>query len=183
VIVAAVSLCGCGIGPESSAHVIDRKLVPRGLLPHSSAASAPRSTVPTDDVTLYLESANGIVAVNRSVPSPATLRTVLRVLSRAPLRSELAKGMENPLSAARPITLKSLVNGTAEVDLPADFTDLGGQNQIVAAAQLVYTATAFPGVDRVSVLVNGLAASVPTANDSLSPGPLVRTDYAALAPR
>jgi spore germination protein GerM len=75
------------------------------------------------------------------------------------------------------------VNGSALVELPSDFTDLGGQDQIFAAAQLVYTATAFPGVDQVSILVNGQLAEVPTANGSLSPGPLRRTDYTALAPR
>ena len=91
--------------------------------------------------------------------------------------------MLNPLSTAQPIILRSFTNDTAVVDLPSHFTDLGGQDQIVAAAQLVYTVTAFPGVDQVSVLVNGESASVPTANGSLSAGPLVRADYVALAPR
>ncbi len=117
------------------------------------------------------------------VPSRVTLRTVLDVLARGPTASELANGPESPVSSARPITLESVVNGTAAVNLPSDFTDLGGQDQIVAAAQLVFTATAFPGIRRIALLVDGQLTTVPTANRFLSRGSLSRSDSASLAPR
>lgn len=181
--VSGLLLCGCALGAEGSAHPIDSGLIPHGLLAPSSSSPVATVAVPTDNVTLYLESAQGLVAVDRAISSPATLRTILSVLARGPTHAESTAGLQSPLSAAAPIALRSLVNGSALVELPSDFTDLGGQDQIFAAAQLVYTATAFPGVDQVSILVNGQLAEVPTANGSLSPGPLRRTDYAALAPR
>ena len=91
--------------------------------------------------------------------------------------------MQSPLSTVGPIFFRSLLNGTATVDLPSDFTNLGGQDQILAVAQLVYTATAFPGVDHATLHVNGQLTRVPTANGSLSSGPLGRADYSTLAPR
>jgi spore germination protein GerM len=182
-VVTGLALCGCSIGAQQSAHIIDPKIVPSGLDASASTSPPVTSDVPTENVTLYLELGHDLVAVDRAAPAPVTLRSVLRVLTRSPTRSEQAKGMLNPLSTAQPIILRSFTNDTAVVDLPSNFTDLGGQDQIVAAAQLVYTVTAFPGVDQVSVLVNGESASVPTASGSLSEGPLVRADYVALAPR
>jgi hypothetical protein len=183
VVVTGLALCGCGIGAEPASHVIDPGIVPRGLRTSASTVPAVISDVPKGNVTLYLELGQGLVAVDRAAPAPVSLRNVLRVLTRSPTRSEQTKGMLNPLSTAKPIVLRSLANGTAVVDLPSTFTDLGGQDQIMAVAQLVYTVTAFPGVDQVSVLVNGQPASVPTATGSLDPGPLMRADYVALAPR
>jgi len=179
--VAGLVLCGCAIGPERTAHVIDRSRIPHGLLDPSP--TAPPGTAPTENVTLYFESAQGLVAVARAARRPVTLRAVVRLLARGPTVSERSAGVQSPLSTGRPITLRSLVNDVATVDLPADVTDLGGQDQIVAVAQLVYTITAYPGVDAVTVLVNGIPATVPTANGSLSAGPLRRADYAELAPR
>jgi spore germination protein GerM len=183
VLVAALLLAGCAIGGERSAHVIDRRLVPRGLLAPTSVSPTKSSGVPTENVTLYLELSQNLVAVDQAVPSPVTLRTVLDVLARGPTATELANGLQSPVSSARPITLESVVNGTAAVNLPSDFTDLGGQDQIVAAAQLVFTATAFPGIHRIALLVGGQPTAVPTANGFLSRGSLSRSDYASLAPR
>ncbi len=182
-IVAGLFLCGCAIGAERSAHVIDHQLVPHGLLAPASTSPAPGEAAPIDNVTLYLVLGQDLVAVNRSARSPVSLSTVLRKLARGPTTSEQAKGVQSPLSTIGAPTLRSLVNGMASVALPSDFTNLGGQDQILAAAQLVYTATVFPGVDRVALLVDGQIALVPTANGSLSSGPLGRADYSVLAPR
>jgi len=183
VFVAGLLLCGCAIGAESSAHVVDPKLVPRGLLSPASTSPAPSVQATKDNITIFLELGAHLLAANRMVRPPVTLAHVLRVLERGPTTSEETGGIQSPLSAVGPIILRSLVNGTASVGLPIDFTDLGGEDQILAAAQLVYTVTAFPGVDRVAVFVNGQAAAVPTANGSLSQGPLLRSDYSILAPR
>ena len=68
------------------------------------------------------------------------------------------------------------------IDVGASFADLGGQSQIVAAAQVVFTATALPGVTAVSLTVGGQQTQVPTADGSLSHGPLTRADYAGIGP-
>jgi spore germination protein GerM len=181
--VAGVLLCGCAIGVESSAHVIDHQLVPQGLMAPASTSPAPGLAIPTDNVTLYLVLGQDLVAVDRAARSPVSLSTVLRELTRGPTTSEQVKGVQSPLSTTGRLTLRSLVKGDASVDLRDDFTNLGGHDQILAAAQLVYTVTAFPGVDHVTFLVNGQVAAVPTATGSLSSGPLRRADYSALAPR
>ncbi len=181
--VTGLLLCSCAIGADGSAHVIDRQLVPPGLMAPASTSPAPGPAAPVDNVTLYLVLGQDLVAVNRGARSPVSLSTVLRKLAKGPTTSEQAKGVQSPLSTTGPLILRSLVNGDASVDLRDDFTNLGGQDQILAAAQLVYTATAFPGVDHVTLFVDDQVAAVPTANGSLISGPLGRADYSALAPR
>ena len=70
--------------------------------------------------------------------------------------------------------------GASSVDLPVSFESLGGQDQQVAAAQIVFTVTTFTGVRGVRFLVGGQPAQVPTGDGSLTRGPSTRQDYAAL---
>jgi spore germination protein GerM len=71
--------------------------------------------------------------------------------------------------------------GVVSVNLPLSFENLGGQDQTVAAAQIVFTVTTFSGVQGVRFLVAGQAARVPNGNGGLTPGPSTRKDYSALA--
>jgi len=180
---AVLALGGCAIGGERSAHLIDRSQVPAGLLTPAPQTTSLHGSAARGNVTLYFDSSGELVAVDRSTAVPVTLERVLRLLARGPSPSEQAAGVESPLSTAHPIALRSMVGDTATVDVASTFAAIGGRDQIVAVAQLVYTVTAFPGVDAVTVLVGGQRTAVPTASGSLSEGPLRREQYAALAPR
>ena len=133
-------------------------------------------------VTVYLTSDHGLVAVDRAAPEPVTLRAVLRLLTQGPTFAEQRRGLQSPIATVGGAALRSTTGTTAAVDVPRSFTSLGGQDQIFAAAQLVYTLTGFPGIHGVTVWVAGQRASVPSADGSLLAGPLTRTDYASLAP-
>jgi spore germination protein GerM len=63
--------------------------------------------------------------------------------------------------------------------LPA-ITELGGDEQLLAVAQLVCTLTARPGVGPVSFTLEGAPVDVPTGDGSLTSGPVSRDDYADL---
>ena len=57
------------------------------------------------------------------------------------------------------------------IELPISFESLGGQDQQVAAAQIVFTVTTFTGIKGVRFLVGGQVAHVPTGDGSLTRGP------------
>ena len=173
---------GCAISGEDSAHRIPGVSVPGGLLPDAPTSVA-GGTGPTANVTLYFENDDGLVAVDRAVRPPVTLERVLGILALGPSAAERGAGLQSPLSTAQPLRTRSVRDGTATVDVRGDLADLGGQDQILAAAQLVYTVTAFPDVSAVRLLVDGQPASVPTADGSLDQSLLRRSDYVALAPR
>ncbi len=172
----AVTAAACGVGTQPSAQVINSHDVPYGLL---TPASTTTTTVlaPTANVTLYFEGPNGLVPVVRHVKAPATVASALDQLGKGPTSSEGGGMLQSPVSTVTPLSFKRLEGSTAYVSVPSAFSNLGGQAQIVAAAQVVYSVTAISGVDAVVLLVNGQPAQVPISGGNLQQGPLTRADY------
>jgi len=181
VVAALAALCaGCGVGTQSNARLLDKQSIPYGLLsPDSTTTST--VAVPAAQVTVYFESSKGLVAVKRSISAGATVKAALSELTKGPTAAEASNGLQSPISTVTPLTVKRIQNGIVSIDLPSSFASLGGQDQIIAAAQLVYTATAIAGVTAVTVLIGGQPAQVPAAGGALAPGPLTRGDYVGLS--
>jgi spore germination protein GerM len=133
-------------------------------------------------VTIFLEGRNQhLVPVRREVPAPATIEAILDQLAAGPTSSESDRGLASPASSVGHFAVGPAHEGVVSVDLPVSFENLGGQDQMVAAAQIVFTVTTFSGVEGVRFLVGGQAARVPDGNGGLAPGPSTRRAYAALA--
>lgn len=176
----AVVLAGCGLGVDAQPHTVSKQDVPFGLL-----KPAPPTTAPAERqqfVTLYLAGPERLVAASRAVAAPVTLPGVLGALGEGPTSAEAAASLESPISTAGPLTLIRDTRGVATVRVRSTFTTLAERDQVLAAAQLVYTLTAYPGVEAVAIRIGGKAARIPTAKGTLSGQPLVRADYSTLAP-
>jgi hypothetical protein len=63
----------------------------------------------------------------------------------------------------------------------AEFTALTGRRQLLAAAQVVWTATAAPGVERVRLVLDGRPLSTPT-DRGLTRSAVDRDDYRSVSP-
>ena len=111
-------------------------------------------------VQLYFPSADGaglMVLVTRTVFSPADLTTAMLELAKGP---EKDSGLEIPLPkdcGLRSVTLK---NGVATIDFTKEFASLATAEDASAATSqvlraIVFTASQFPGVKNVEVLVEG----------------------------
>ncbi len=174
-------LTGCGVGAQSSPQPLDPKAVPYGLLGPTSPPSTSDPGLSSARVTVYMEAADGrLVAVHRHVPWPATVAAILSQLAAGPTAQESSRGLVSPASSVGPFRAGPVRDGIVPVDLPVSFESLGGQDQQVAAAQIVFTVTTFTGVKGVRFLVGGQTAQVPTGNGSLTRGPSTRKDYLAL---
>jgi Sporulation and spore germination len=175
-------LAGCGVGAQSQPQALNPKTVPYGLL---GPGRSPRTSVPSivsARVTMYLEGSNGrLVPVHREVGWPASIAAILGQLAAGPTARESNRGLVSPASAVGPFAVGPVRNGVVQVDLPVSFENLDGQEQTVAAAQIVFTVTTFTGVKGVRFLVGGQAAQVPNGNGSLTPGPSTRDNYLALS--
>ena len=183
VAVAAVGagLASCGVGAESAPQPLDPKAVPYGLLGPTSSPSTSDPGLSTARVTLYMETDNGrLVPVHRDVAWPATIAAILGQLAAGPTDRESGRGLVSPASSVGHLRVGPVHNGVVSVDLPVSFESLGGQDQQVAAAQIVFTVTTFTGVKGVRFLVAHQVAQVPTGDGSLTRGPSTRQDYAAL---
>ncbi len=171
---------GCGIGVGASPSTVDPKQVPFGLLRPSTPTTSP--TGPSQYVTVYLDGRQRLVAVSMRVPAPVTVEGVLVELAAGTTSEEASEGLTSPISTAAPLTVVHVGATTVTVNVSGAFTKLAGASQAVAAAQIVYTLTALPGIDAVAIRINGKRAKVPTAKGTLSAGPLDRAEYATVAP-
>jgi spore germination protein GerM len=169
-------LASCGVGTQDVAQPIGRENIPPGLLsPTSTTTTAPVSGAV---VSLYFVGPHGgLVPVARRIKGTATVQAALDQLDQGPTPAESAAGLQSPVSAVSPVVVKGIDGGVVALSVPSAFTTLGGQDQILAASQIVYTATAATGISAVTVLVNGQPAQVPTTGGTLSNGPLTRADY------
>ena len=180
--VAAGSLAGCGVGGQGSPRALGRDSVPYGLL---ARRAHPQGSVPrfgSVRVTLWLEGANEQLSpVNAYVAWPATIGSLLNALAQGPTERQSEQGLVSPASSFGPFSSRSMQRGVVPVELPASFENLGGGDQLIAAAQIVYTVTGFPGVHGVTFSLAGRRAHVPNAVGKLLAGPLTRKDYSSLA--
>lgn len=109
-----------------------------------------------DQVQLYFPSASGrlLVPVTRTVFSPADLSTAILELAKGPQDDS---GLERPLPSDCGIKSVKIDNGTATIDFSQEFMTVtqgsdGGQQAVRA---ILFTASQFPGVQKVEILVEG----------------------------
>lgn len=184
----ALSLSSCGIPVGDEPAAIARQNVPFGLLRPATSTPASSSTAPfppNDHVIqiFLVNPAGDLVAVDRLVPEPVDLTTILQALIDGPTSSESAAGLEDQVPAqTRVLTPGTVAGAVATVDLSAAFGQLAGQAQIEAIAQVVFTVTAdVPGVSEVAFEVNGQQTSVPEPDGALV-NDATRADYHSLLP-
>ncbi len=177
----ATALSACGVAVESEPRTIPRSQVPFHLL--APAGSTP-STVPTaiKEVVYFLTVSNGaeLAPVTRFVAAPVGLRSVMQSLVEGPTTSELTSGLSTAISPAVQVLSATVNDGVATIDFSEAIA--GGNAQIPAVAQVVYTATDQPGVKGVRFEIDGNPTDVPTANNTIASGPVGRTDYPSPLP-
>jgi spore germination protein GerM len=133
------------------------------------------------DATVFLVDADGRLApVARANAHSAA--AALAALLQGPRETESAIGLRTAIPVGTNLRTTTVRTGTARIDLAEDFTNIVGSEQILALAQLVYTATVVPGVERVELAIDGELINVTRADGSLAEGPVTRADYAAVGP-
>jgi spore germination protein GerM len=174
---------GCGVPTDDRPRALSAEDVPAGLL-----AAAPLSTTTTlpptssSEVLIYLVGRDRLVPVTRTVESPATVERLVRVLVNGPTDDELAAGLRSALSPAVLVVSAPVEAGIATIDLSAPFAVAPQPEQILALAQIVYTATGLSGVGGVRFTLAGIKATVPQGDGTSTAAPVGRATYASVAP-
>lgn len=109
-----------------------------------------------EQVQLYFPSASGrlLVPVTRTVFSTADISTAILELAKGPKSDS---GLERPLPEGCGVKSVKIKDGTATIDFSQEFINVtqqddGGQQAIRA---VLFTASQFPGVKKVELLVDG----------------------------
>jgi len=182
-VLVAVMAAACGVPKDTGPRLVEPQQVPFDLL--APTAGATTTTVPgltpTRQVSIYLADADGhLVPVSREVGAPATLSKAITSLLAGPSTDEADRLHSAITSDTRLLHVRGPVDGLATIDLRCQLLEVTGRQQILALAQVVYTATAFPGCDRVLFQFGGATREVPNGDGTLVSTPLGRLSYRML---
>ncbi len=187
----AVAAASCSIPSDSAAQVIPPDSLPESLRPDftttTSTIQAPITTLASIFLlTRQAETTRAtVVDVQREVPINPTITDVIsRLFGEGAVTAEeeaanyITTLTEFELLDANHsdgLALIDIVNLTPE-GTPSDHPFEGDLTEV--AAQLVWTATAFDGIDRVQILINGERVIIPTNHGDTEVGASVsRADY------
>jgi hypothetical protein len=179
-LVVAGSLVACGIPADSQPQALARKDIPFDLLAPTTTIATPGTPGARAPINVYLVGITGLVPVSRGVRAPATLAEALSALLAGPTDAEVGNGLRTAISPQTSVSAGPVGFGVATVDLGGAFGQEGGQEQILAVAQLVFTATAVPGVNQVQFTLAGRPVEVPAGDGTLTQGPLGRSNFPSL---
>lgn len=177
----AMLLCAgaCSVPVQRRAQSVSNANVPFGLLQTDTApVPATPTTRATESVALCFIDNGKVTMVPQALPTPVTLLAAVGALAQPPSRGGL--GLQTALGDPGVVDAISLQAGIATVDLQQAIATLGGDNQLLAVAQLVCTLTERPGVGQVSFTISGTPVDVPRADGSLTSAPVSRDDYVSL---
>jgi spore germination protein GerM len=179
-VVAAASLvAGCGIDVDESPRELSA--VPFGLLDPSTTTTTERLTqAPRFQATsvYLLDNDDYLVEVRRQLPGEVRVVSSIGSLLTPPSEAEVNGGLRSAISSTT--ELRGVVGpeaGLVTIDLSSEMSDVSPESVRLALAQIVYTATAVPGVDRVLFQVDGQAREVPNGEGQSTAEPLGRIDY------
>lgn len=184
-VLAAVLLSGsaaCGVQLDDEPRELSADSVPFELLESTTTTVPVLDPVSPSITTVYLvDNEQRIVQVPRRLPGEPRLRRALESLLGAPSEEELDSGLGTVIPATTTlIDVTGPADGLVTIDLSGDVTEGGPEGVRLALAQLVYTATAFQGVDEVLFQVDGQARPVPDASGESTSEPRTRSDYQEL---
>ncbi|HET7309857.1 MAG TPA: GerMN domain-containing protein [Mycobacteriales bacterium] len=177
-----VSAGGCGL--PASGHIVrvDPTTVPFGLL-HTAEPGTPGPQAVGPRTSVFFVRSDRLSVGPRRVVGDNVPAEAVRLLLDGPSPAEAARGLTTDVPAGTRLVSLDLSGPVATVDLSSEFGTLGGSEQVLAVAQIVYTLTASRYIDSVRFAINGKPTEVPDGSGSLADTPRTRHDYAQLAPR
>lgn len=177
-VVAVVSASAC-VNTQNAPKLARDEQVPFGLLKRDAPALVPSTNARQHEaVTLCFIEGNKLTTVEAQLTTPASLDDVVTALVDPP--STDPRGLRTAIDQAGLVSTVRLQAGVVQVDLNDRVGLLGGDNQLLAVAQLVCTLTLRPGVGQVAFAIGGTPIEVPRADGSLTAGPVSRDDYGSL---
>lgn len=180
VVTVALVVTACGVPLDDAPRGLAVESVPYGLLETSTTStSEPRSLPTFRPTTVYLhDNESYLVQVRRELPGDQTVENAILSLLTEPTEAEGASGLGTAISSTTVLRGVSPPDaGLVTIDLSSEISDVSPQSVRLALAQIVYTATAVPGVDQVLFQVDGEARQVPNAAGESTAQPLTRADY------
>lgn len=129
---------------------------------------------------VYLVRKERLVEEVRRADDPSE-RSALALLADGPTAPEKAIGTTTALAPGEYVVADD-VDPVTVIEVPVQFTQIEGDQQLLAAAQLVWTVTDRRPRSAVRMTFDGEAIEIPT-DRGLTRGPVRRSDYLSVAPK
>lgn len=178
--VLALALAGCGGGKRASGPA------GTGATATTATGTSPTTTAPADGrlLRIYLLRDGAVAPVARRVERTAAVaHAALEQLLAGPTVAERAAGLASDVPAETKLQDLAIVDGEATVDLSDPFQHGAEATLAQRLAQVVYTLTQFPTIQRVAFTVDGSPlGTVTDGSGAPLDRPVTRADYEALTP-
>lgn len=144
----------------------------------------PLEPTATETVRVYFARGEYLGVVTRTVPeTPAIARAAVEELLAGPNTAETSWGFGSEVPEGTRLLGLTIDGGTARVDLSRDFESGGGMLSVtMRLAQVVYTLTQFPTVERVVLMMDGEVVDVFTGEGLMLDEPRTRSDFEYVLP-
>lgn len=138
----------------------------------------------TMTVRVYLVRGEKLGVALRQVPkSPAVARAAVEQLLSGATSAETGYGLSSQVPPGTKLLGLTVNNGVARVDLSGEFASGGGSLSVtLRLAQLVYTLTQFPSVQRVELMMDGQPIDVFTGEGIIVSLADTRADFETVLP-
>lgn len=166
----------CGIPVEADPEIVDVQIPPAGegeVVEPGDLAS----------VSMYLVRNDALVHVTRDLPSPPSVTRIFDSLLAGVTEPERRANLRTAIPPGTSTIEVTEEGSILHIDLNREFAAVGGEEEILAVAQIVLTATSIEGVDLVAFRLDGVPTDVPVAGGALSVDPVGAADYAVLIAR
>jgi hypothetical protein len=174
--VGAVVLAGCG----------SEKAVSLGKpSTHTTTAKEQTGSVPTLlSLEVWFARDNALVEVRRThQPTPLVATAAINALLAGPAPEERVRGLGTALPPGTKLLGIAIHDGVATIDLTSEYqSGAGSRSMQMRLAQVVYTLTQFPTVQRVRFRLDGSPVNVFSSEGITLDHPVGRSDYADLLP-
>ena len=176
---AFVLLTSCGVRSQDRPEQLPRGVLPSELGPAAAGPAVSATTTPeSTTVPVYLVEDGRLVRVDRAARRRAVEDALDALLAAGGVRASQRSAVP-PGTVVRRLTRRG---DLLTIDLSAQFLDVRGPDQVLAVAQVVWTATEFPPVRQVDLLVDGRRIELPVEQGEVSRGPARRADYLSVGP-
>ena len=185
-------LASCGLPVDEQPEAIPRETLPDALLPSSTTTSTPAHQ--SSEVFIYLtkgersgdeELAARRVRIRNEAPDQLPHDVLRHLVDNEPLPEHRTDGLINNIPRQlqiRSVSFPGNQPGLVVVDV-SGLGDVEGAKQRLAVAQIVFTLTELEGLDRVQILIDGEASSLPAEGGTSSSEPLSRSNFPRLLER
>jgi len=179
VVVAVATLVGaCGVQSDDHPRAVANEDVPFDLLASGT------TSVPTQDdqgvgrTVWFVDNSGFLARGQRQLQMPVTPSVILSALLQGVTDAEANNGLRSNIpSGTKLLGVDGPNDDLVTVNLSGEILTVSREQQRLALAQVVYTVTGLPKVDRVLFEFDGKPTQVPGRGDELTADPLTRDDF------